>query len=647
MKKILSLVLIFGAIQVFGQKMEFGKVSEDELKETQHPKDTSAAAAYLFKSGRYYFEVNGEGAWIFVQEIKKKIKIYKKEGYEYATEEVPYYTGGKQVRLYFDDAATYNLVNGKVEKTKLKSDGEFKEVVNGNYSIKKIALPNVKEGSIIEYSYTLKTPYFVALPEFRFQHYIPVNSVQLQVNIPQYFIYSRFLRGYADVKAGTETVVQEPSKRFNESKVIYTAENVKALKDENYVNNLDNYTSIINYELASYTSPGGMTENFSTDWPSVVKTIYEDKDFGNELDYKSYFEKDLAPLIQNVSSRQEKMMVVFNYVKSRMTFNDKFGYYCDKGVKKAYNEKTGNVAEINLMLTAMLRYAELDANPVLVSTRSNGVALFPNRTAYNYVIAAVDLDAETRVLLDATSKNTMPNILPLRALNWIGRLIRPNKTSVEIELMPHFNSKEVVTVLASLDKEGTLNGKMRRQYFDYNAFLFREHFSKMAKESYLEGLEKRLANSEVNEHTTTNEKELAKPMIETFDFTRSASADIIGDKIYFTPMLQFYQNENPFKQEVREFPVEYPFPFNDRYQFTINVPDGYVIESLPKPIVISMENNIGSYTYNISQNNNTIQLSVSFDINLYNIAPDYYPTLKDFYKAMIEKQNEKVVLKRV
>ena len=59
-------------------------------------------------------------------------------------------------------------------------------------------------------------------------------------------------------------------------------------------------------------------------------------------------------------------------------------------MRKAYKDKTGNVAEINLMLTAMLRYAGINANPVLVSTRSNGIALFPNRTAFNYVIAAVE-----------------------------------------------------------------------------------------------------------------------------------------------------------------------------------------------------------------------------------------------------------------
>lgn len=647
MKKNLSALLFLAAAQMSAQKMDLGKVTVEELQESKHPKDTSASAAYLFKTAKYSFEVSGEGSWIFVQEVKKKIKIYKKEGYEYATEEVPYYTGGKQVRLYFSDAATYNLVNGKVEKTKLKSDGEFKEVVNGDYSIKKIALPNVKEGSIVEYSYILKTPYFAALPEWHFQNEIPVNKVEMQVNIPQFFVYSRFLRGFVDIKVSDETVVQEPLKRYNESRVVYSAENVKALKDENYVTNIDNYTSIINYELASYTSQAGTTEKFSTDWPSVTKTIYDDEDFGNELNYKSYFEKDLEPLLKSVTSRSEKLAVIFNYVKSRMAWNERLGYYCNDGVKKAYNDRVGNVAEINLMLTAMLRYAELDANPVLVSTRSNGIALFPTRTAYNYVIVAVDLDAQTRILLDATSKNTVPDVLPIRALNWVGRLIRPNKTSVEIDLMPKSNSKEIVTVMAGLEKDGKLSGKIREQYFDYNAFLYREQFSKMAQESYLENLEKRLNNIEIADYTTANEKDLFKPVVETFSFTHPSAADVIGDKIYFAPMLQFTRAENPFKEETREFPVEFTYPYQDRYVFTINIPEGYEVESLPKPLSLAMEDNIGSFVYNITNTKNVVQLSVSFDMNNHNVLPQYYPTLKDFYKAMIEKQNEKVVLKRI
>ena len=62
-------------------------------------------------------------------------------------------------------AYTYNLVNNKVEKTKLGSDSEFIEKINKFWSRKKIAMPNVKEGSIIEFKFEISSPYESNIPE--------------------------------------------------------------------------------------------------------------------------------------------------------------------------------------------------------------------------------------------------------------------------------------------------------------------------------------------------------------------------------------------------------------------------------------------------------------------------------------------------
>ncbi len=134
-----------------------------------------------------------------------------------------------------------------------------------------------------------------------------------------------------------------------------------------------------------------------------------------------------------------------------MNWNGYFGYYCDEGVRRAYKDKVGNVAEINLMLTAMLRYAGLDANPVLVSTRSHGIPLFPTREGFNYVISAVSMD-EGYVLLDGTAKFSVPGMLPPRAHNWNGRLIKKEGASEEISLTPRAMSKEMISVTYKLTK---------------------------------------------------------------------------------------------------------------------------------------------------------------------------------------------------
>lgn len=638
--------LLFVCTATFSQKYNLGKVTVDELSEKMHPQDSSASAAILFKTGKVYFELSTEGRFYLVQEVKTKVKIYKKEGYSYATVEVPYYSGGISVKLYFDDAATFNLVEGKVERTKLKSDGEFQEKINENYSKKTITLPNVKEGSVVEYKYTMKTPYYTFFPDWYFQYAIPVNAIQYEVLIPQYFNYQRFMKGFEPITASVQETITSSGNNYNESRIIYNGTNIKAIKEESYVTNMNNYTSMIQYELASTNFPSTGVTSYATDWESVAKTIYESDYFGSELRKSSYFETDLNTALTGVVARDERIMTVFNFVKSRMNWNEKYGYYTDLGVKKAYKEKVGNVADINLMLVAMMRYAQIKCNPILISTRSNGISLFPNRGAYNYVIAGVELDNGI-LLLDATAKSTVPNIIPLRALNWTGRMIRDDKTSVEVDLMPKFNSKEIISVLATIDASGKVSGKARDNYYDYHSYLFRENYLSMSKDSYLESIEKRHTGLQIGDYQVENDKDLSKPIVELFDFTNDNLTERIGDKMYFSPMLYFTQTVNPFKQEKRQYPVDFSFPYQYKYNFTINIPEGYEIEFLPKPIAIMMEQNIGTFKYNIASTGNQIQLAVVSEINYASVPADFYQSLKTFYKEMIDKQNEKIVLKKI
>lgn len=253
-RTVFILLLLLGTHSAFSQGFKPGKVSVEELKEKFHPLDSSAPAAILYKSGRTYFELN-DGYFNMVTEVEQRIKIYTKEGYKYATEEVPYYTGGKRIKVIFSDAYTYNLAGGNIEKTRLKADGEFEEQVNGDYAVKKITMPNVKEGSVIEYRYIIKTPYFSALGDWYFQYPIPANNVTYDISIPVYFSYNRYLTGYINVNQSQQKTRMDLSRSFQETNVVFSAENIKALKNEAYVVNIDNYLSVLKHELASVHMP--------------------------------------------------------------------------------------------------------------------------------------------------------------------------------------------------------------------------------------------------------------------------------------------------------------------------------------------------------------------------------------------------------
>lgn len=647
MKLTQTLLLLFGfAIGASAQNFKPQKVTKEELQEKMFPADTSASAAILHKLGKTYFTVSFDGYWNVVTEVVTRIKIYKKDGYEYASDELQYYTEGKNIKVNYTDAYTYNLVGNEIIRTKLKSDGEFKEKVNLYYEKRKITMPDVKEGCIIEFTSTVISPYFNVFPDYYFQYDIPAKYLEYKVSIPECFIYNRYMAGYSKVDK-SDTMLNRPAGTdYTEYIDIFSAKNVKAVKDEAYVNNIENYMPILKHELSATNFRTEARHTYSTDWLSVSKTIYENDRFGRELKMDSYYKEDLTAVLAGATSETDKMSRIFNHVRTTMNWDGYNSYYCDKGVKKAYTGKTGNSAEINLMLTAMLREAGLKANPVLVSTRSNGVALYPSYSAYNYVVAGVESYDGKVILLDATSKYTNLGILPLRALNWQGRMIRKDGTTKEIDLMPSKNSKEIVSVSAAVDKNGIVTGKVRNQKQDYYAYVFREKYAEMNEDTYAELLEKKHRGIEIGTYKRTAGKEADKPLQEDYEFIHKNMCDVISGKIYFSPMLHFTESQNPFKQDEREFPIDFGYPWQDKYMINIAVPEGYVVESMPKPVAVSMEDNIGSFKYNAIVQGNTIQISVLFDINFPNVSQVYYKTIKDFYQMVIDKQKEKIVLKK-
>jgi len=615
------------------QNFELGKVTIAELQEKRHSKDSTATAAVLFKKGEVYFE-----DLTTITRVRIKIKIYKKEGFEWANEEISHYLNGESVS--FSNAVTYNLVDGKIEKIKLKKEGEFEQKINKYFGQKKITMPGVREGSIIEYEYTIRSGNFGSLRDWYFQSSIPVNYSEFKVKIPYFLTFNKRTKGFLYPKMSSEPTYNR------ETSEVYKLENIPSMKEESLVNNINNYRASVSYELALVNLPGYVYKSFSTDWNAVTKTIYEDSDFGTELNKTSYFEDDLNPLIKGLATNEEKIVVIFNYVKSTVKWNKYTGYSCNEGVKKAYKDKTGNVAEINLMLTAMLRFAGLNANPVLISTRDNGIALFPSRTAFNHVIAAVEIP-EGNLLLDATEKYAGYNVLPFKDLNWIGRLIRKDGTSEEVDLMPKKISNDVITMNYSIDPKGLISGKLRRQLTDYNALAFRNKVEDVKEDTYLEKLENENDKIEIKEYSRTNEKELKLPVTETFSFTGSNLTEIIGDKMYINPMLFYTRRENPFKQEIREYPIDYGYSFLDKYVVNIQIPEGYQIETMPASGIFSMQDDLGTFKFMTSSSGNTINVIVMHQINTPIISSEYYEMLKEYYKTMIDKQNEKIVLVKI
>ncbi|MBF4508343.1 DUF3857 and transglutaminase domain-containing protein [Flavobacterium sp. JLP] len=629
--------LFIGFLKINAQNFEMGKVTIAELEEKKHPIDSAASAAILFSKGTVDIKNTGSSE----TSVQMRIKIYKKEGYNWSNVQFAF-PSGKLSAISITEVYTYNLVDGKIVKSKLKPEGEFLEKSNKNYWIKKITFPDVREGSIIEYQFK---NYGGALNirDWDFQKSIPVNYSEFKTIIPDSFVFKRNTTGFFSPKIKTQVA---NTYGYLAIENIYSLQNLPAMKEEEYVNNINNYRASISHELETIAIPGQIFKSFSSNWSAVAKTIYEYENFGLELNKTGYFEEDLKLLLQAKLKSEDKMTAILNYVKSNIKWNNHFGYGCDQGVRKAYKEKTGNCADINLMLTAMLRYSGLEAHPVLISTRSNGITFFPNIDAFNYVIAAVETP-NGNVLLDATDEFSTLNILPLRDLNWVGRLIRKDGTSDVIDLMPKKTSNDLVTMSFEITEQGKVEGKARRQYSDYNALSFRQKTASEKEEAYIEEIENKNSNIEISEYKRVNQNEFLLPVSESFSFTGSNLAEVIDGKIYLNPMLFFLSEKNPFKQEKREYPVDFGFPFCNKYTITIKLPENFTVENLPESTAVVMEDNLGAFKFDIAFTDNLIQISMIHQINEAIFPIEKYEMLKEYYKTMLAKQSEKIVLKRI
>lgn len=667
MKKLVLVSILFNLQFVIAQNFNFGKISKEELKERFNVADSSASASYLYKYRKTSVEYFENEGFQLITEIHERIKLYNKDGFEYATKKINLYKDArKREKVGELKAYTYNLVDDKIEDSKLKGEGEFDIELSEYYNQKTFTMPNVKEGSVIEYKYKVKSPFVSIVDEFKFQHSIPVKKLVAIFMAPEYFNYKLNMKGFLPISAKQEIIdgdidfhtktrssgsgfssvktnFNTSKLRFDINKNSYELTDVPALKNEPFVNNIDNYRSSVKYELSFTKFPNSNLEYYSTTWEDVVKTIYKRPEFGGELNRIGYYQKDLDALLADSTDPLEKIAKIFDKVKSQVKWNGYYGKYATNGVRQAYKEGTGNVGDINLMLTSMLRSAGLNSKPILISTRDNGIPIFPTREGYNYVISGVVVDNDT-ILLDATNAYSSLNVLPLRALNWEGRMINKDGSSVMVDLYPKNNAQETVYLNVELGNNGGIEGMVRRTMTGHDAMSYRKQFNSEKEDVYIEELENKYGEMTVSDFEVRDNIDLAHPVMESYKFVTENHMEMIGDRIYFSPMFFLGTKENPFKLEKREFPVDFGYPSSTMYRIGIAIPEGYIVESLPESIRLKLPDELGSFLFNVATQSNQISLLVNTRVNQSVIAPLYYSSLREYFKLVVDKMSEKIVL---
>ena len=629
--KLLILALIIGLpISLSAQDVKFGKVSKDELSLQVYDADSSAAAVFLYKGRNTYYDVERD-YWVVITEVHERIKILKPEGLQYATRTIDLMVDEERSeRVEKVKGITINLVDGKEKSTKLTDDGIFENKLSDDWNQVSITLPQAKVGSVIDLRYQIISPFTSYIKDVIVQEDIPVKLHFSKIQIVEKYLYNRVIQGgfqanekdYKsqrrvnfdyDRNVGIAQVNENGTVLYEEFTSEYQYKDVPALKPEPYVNNIENYRRAIKYELSTVIYASGKVDDVTKTWEDVVDEVYQNEGFGRQLNRTSFFKDDLEALTAGIEDPLEKMNKIYSFVQDKMNWNGKVTPLSKDGIAKAYKDGVGNSADINLLLIAMLQEAGLDAAPVLVSTRENGIPVFPTLEGFNYVIASVEL-ADGTYLLDATEEYAAPNVLPVRILNWFGRRISKDGSSSKIDLYPKQISRRTNILTASIDQNGDIFGELKSNFTQLEAFEMRSAYSKKSQSTLEDILLNQYDLDEISNVNLEHKSVADKPLNLSFNFLREASADVIGDEIYLSPMLFLGLYDNPFQLEGRSFPVDFGYPYAHRSIVNIEIPEGYAVSSLPQSINISLPNGIGTFSYKVGSADGKLNVMCNFPL---------------------------------
>ena len=657
MKKLILTVAFIAAISSLSaqEKFKFGDCPVNLLQMATYDKDSTASAVVLYENTDSRYNINPTTSdFQIVTDYVVRIKILTQEGTSFAEIAIPFYTG--KTKDWAENISgltgfTYNLEGDKVLKDKLSKDYVFTENVSENINRLKFAMPAVKAGSVIEYKYTMNSPYYYYPKDAVFQRTIPVNYSLFSIRIPEYFSFSKETRGYEPVNVKTNPINE--SLMFGTKRLACTAEeitaevnNLPALKDENFVWNYNDFKTQINFEISSENFPGISYKDYTVSWGKVAEILNDNENFGKQFNNKGLFKEDLPAALSGKTNEIDSIRAILNLVRSKVKWNDRANLFVNNQ-SKALKEGTGSSADINALLINALRNAGYEAYPIAMSLRSRGRLPFthPSIDNLNYFIVGVYSGPNT-YFLDGTLAYTDLNVIPVDCMTDKALIVKPNNNFGWVDLSTIGNNSDRINLILRFNEEGILSGNVIKNHGGENAFMFKKLYNKAENEQkFIEEMETK-DDITVSDYSITEKATKTFNYIEQYKFLKNNIR--LGDNIIsFNPLLFLAMKSNPFKPEIRKLPVEFPYMQDEKINLIIEIPEGYTIDEVPASEKFIYNDEMISFSYIVQKAENKIMIACTTNLKTCIVPATEYKDLRDLWAKMYNKQNELITLKKI
>lgn len=610
----------------------FGSIDKADLQMKDCEFDPGAEAVVLLDVGEVQYAYIMDVGWVLEAEYRIRIKILKQSGMSYANHKIRFFNDESTEDLTQLSGITYNLDEaGNIVETKLERKEKYKKNIDDEKGEASFAMPAVKVGSVIEYRYKISVSAFGYIPAWRFQWMIPVKYSAYRVVLPSNFQYT------------VQTISRQPleKKNMRSAGYWYIMRNIPGLKTEPLSSGKNNYLQRIEFQLSKIDVPGYYYENT---WRKIIERLAESKSFGLLLKKRTRYDDEVAVQLEGATSDKQKIQTIYNYVQANMQWNGDYALTPQSSfdLKDAWDKRTGSIADINFMLLKLLQKAGINAKPLLVSTKDNGIINinYPFINQFNAVMAYVK-DGEQRYVMNAADKNNPFDLIPCQVA-YTNALVVDKETGGLVGLNNNKKFQKDIFSTIYIEGDGKLTGTATLTSYNYARNEQMDTYKNGKPEEVLEvnqGIKIKVDSVKLK-----NEKDELKPLVQEIQFSGNMET---GGGYYFLPFGIFSGLEkNPFTEEDRLTDIDFQYPKKYVISGSYVLTDDFIVDDLPKNKRMMMPDSSIEMTRMIQKENNTISFRLTLDLNSAVYAADDYPLIKEFFNKMYAILEERIVLKK-
>ena len=656
-RSMMYLVLLVISMVVNAQDIEvnlkWGKPTDQELQMTEYAADKDADAVVLYhKTDVSYEFINNDFKVIY--RVNTRLKVLKPEGKRLADGQIVYLENKSNHTRYEVvaglKATSYNMENGKLVKTKMERSMTSVERLDKNQMVMKFSVPQVKVGTVIEYEYRIESDYYGNIRDWYAQRDIPVLYTCYELSIPEWFSFNieetgmNHLEKKEDSKpmtllfsGGTENILTNIK--------TFIGRNLPALKDDDFVWHAADYGDKVTAELANIFIPGSVYKSYTSTWSDIDNRLLSDEDFGDRLKKTSPLKAEIVSAgIPDISDKKERIAAVWQLLKSKVRWNGSYAFW-GESASKVLKEGTGTNADINFLLINMLRDAGIESTPVIMRTRDSGILPLSHSSMkyLNTFVVGIPMTDSDMAYIDGSAEDGYLNVLPAKLLVSRARVLQKPGVDLWVNLQDNARSRETTTIQAQLSADGLLKGQKKSTFLDEAAAAKRRAWRLSNDSTELIQKMQEREGIEILSYRLEGRHDFSPMVKEEMTFTKQC--DTAGDMIYLNPLIFIPQRESPFTAAERILPIEFPYKQLEAQNVMIMLPEGYVVEEVPKPIIIKLDGATARIACSVNDNMVSIQYKMNLDKTFF--VSTQYKDLKSFFDKLVESNNQIITLKKL